>query len=169
MIAHFFPVQEFPPGKLGTFQKILWDLFEHPHTSLSARVIGKKNSNHDTHKNCSSTDIRILAGKATEKIFRCIYIYLPFLQSKTLHFKNTNNLSFTLHTHISHMYLDSIYKYTTNNVHLGIISVTCIAISTIILTLETMPYFQEDLSFLLRSCVKKKRTKNILLSVLPIG
>ena len=28
----------FRPGPIGKFQKILWDLFEKPHTSLGARV-----------------------------------------------------------------------------------------------------------------------------------
>ena len=28
----------FPPGRIGKLQKILWDLFEKPHTSLGARV-----------------------------------------------------------------------------------------------------------------------------------
>ncbi|XP_023336409.1 potassium voltage-gated channel protein Shab [Eurytemora carolleeae] len=57
-------IEIFPPGPRGRVQKVLWDLFEHPHTSMSARVI-------------------------------------------------------------------------------GIVSVTCIFISTVILTLETLPYFQE--------------------------
>ena len=30
--------EEFRPGRLGKLQKILWDLFEKPHTSLGARV-----------------------------------------------------------------------------------------------------------------------------------
>ena len=30
--------EEFRPGRLGKRQKILWDLFEKPHTSLGARV-----------------------------------------------------------------------------------------------------------------------------------
>ena len=31
-------LEVFPPGRLGRLQKILWDLFEKPHTSLGARV-----------------------------------------------------------------------------------------------------------------------------------
>ena len=31
-------LEVFRPGRLGRLQKILWDLFEKPHTSLGARV-----------------------------------------------------------------------------------------------------------------------------------
>ena len=31
--------EDFRPGRLGKLQKILWDLFEKPHTSTGARII----------------------------------------------------------------------------------------------------------------------------------
>ena len=34
-------LEVFRPGRIGRLQKILWDLFEKPHTSIGARVIKK--------------------------------------------------------------------------------------------------------------------------------
>ena len=31
-------LEVFRPGKIGRLQKVLWDLFEKPHTSIGARV-----------------------------------------------------------------------------------------------------------------------------------
>ena len=74
----------FRPGRLGKLQKILWDLFEKPHTSLGARVTMTKRS----------TLIRR-------------YLTLPCFQI------------------------------------VAIISITFIIISTIVLTLNTLPYFSQ--------------------------
>jgi len=32
-------IEIFWPSRIGRFQKVLWDLFEKPHTSIGARVI----------------------------------------------------------------------------------------------------------------------------------
>merc|ERR1712038_1456367 len=32
-------LEVFRPGKIGRLQKVLWDLFEKPHTSIGARIV----------------------------------------------------------------------------------------------------------------------------------
>ena len=50
--------EEFRPGRLGKLQKILWDLFEKPHTSLGARVRESLRENHATL--WANTDLTLL-------------------------------------------------------------------------------------------------------------
>jgi len=101
----------FPEGRVGKVQKILWDLFEKPHTSLGARVSGVKMKAYffDTLNGICGIFNLVCEFAAAKK---CSFIHeVPYLGS------------------IASLQI------------VAIISISFIIISTIVLTLNTLPYF----------------------------
>ena len=86
--------EDFSPGA-PPIQKCLWNLFEHPHTSMAARIVG------------------IISVRLELKYFHVI----------TTDYNSLTLIIITRYTHSA--------------------AFSCIFLSTIILTLDTMPYFMD--------------------------